>query len=312
MAFAHGQMKESELERIMFDFVNGEIDVLVSTTIIETGLDISNVNTMIIHDSDQMGLSQLYQLRGRVGRSNRTAYAFLMYKRDKVLKEVAEKRLEAIREFTELGSGFKIAMRDLEIRGAGSLLGKSQHGHMQAVGYDLYCKMLNEAVKTKKGISVIEDFNTLVDLDVDAYIPPEYIVNEVQKLDIYKRIAGIENERECDDMREELLDRFGRIPKSVGNLLRIALIRSHAHRLYMPEVKGKNERISFTLRPEAPIRVENIPLLISDYGGRLRFDPKGDPTFYLHYRKCGVIEKDEETLLMLTGEALAKMEEMLI
>ncbi len=312
VAFAHGQMKEAELERIMFDFVNGDIDVLVSTTIIETGLDISNVNTMIIHDSDQMGLSQLYQLRGRVGRSNRTAYAFLMYKRDKVLKEVAEKRLEAIREFTELGSGFKIAMRDLEIRGAGSLLGKSQHGHMQAVGYDLYCKMLNEAVKTKKGISVIEDFNTLVDLDVDAYIPPEYIVNEVQKLDIYKRIAGIENERECDDMREELLDRFGQIPKSVGNLLRIALIRSHAHRLYMPEVKGKNERIRFTLRPDAPIRVENIPLLISDYGGRLRFDPKGDPTFCLHYRKCGVIEKDEETLLMLTGEALSRMEEVLL
>lgn len=312
VAFAHGQMKESELERIMYDFVNGEIDVLVATTIIETGLDISNVNTMIIHDSDQMGLSQLYQLRGRVGRSNRTAYAFLMYKRDKVLKEVAEKRLEAIREFTELGSGFKIAMRDLEIRGAGNLLGKSQHGHMQAVGYDLYCKMLNEAVKTKKGISATLDFNTLVDLDVDAYIPPEYIVNEVQKLDIYKRIAGIENERECDDMREELLDRFGQIPKSAENLLRISLIRAHAHRLYMPEVKGKNERVSFSLRPDAPIRVENIPLLIGDYGGRLRFDPKGDPTFYLHYRKCGVIEKDEETLLALTGEALKRMEELLL
>lgn len=312
VAFAHGQMKESELERIMYDFVNGEIDVLVATTIIETGLDISNVNTMIIHDSDQMGLSQLYQLRGRVGRSNRTAYAFLMYKRDKVLKEVAEKRLEAIREFTELGSGFKIAMRDLEIRGAGNLLGKSQHGHMQAVGYDLYCKMLNEAVKTKKGISATLDFNTLVDLDVDAYIPPEYIVNEVQKLDIYKRIAGIENERECDDMREELLDRFGQIPKSAENLLRISLIRAHAHRLYMPEVKGKNERVSFILRPDAPIRVENIPLLIGDYGGRLRFDPKGDPTFYLHYRKCGVIEKDEETLLARTGEALKRMEELLL
>ena len=198
---------------------------------------------------------------------------------------------------------------------------------MQAVGYDLYCKMLNEAVKTRKGISVIEDFNTLVDLDVDAYIPPEYIVNEVQKLDIYKRIAGIENkgesedmkeelldriERECDDMREELLDRFGQIPKSVENLLRIALIRSHAHRLYMPELKGKNERISFTLRPDAPIKVENIPLLVSDYQGKLRFDPKGGPAFYLHYRKCGVIEKDEETLIALTQEALAKMEEMLV
>ena len=312
VAYAHGQMKESELERIMYDFVSGEIDVLVATTIIETGLDISNVNTMIVHDSDQMGLSQLYQLRGRVGRSNRTAYAFLMYKRDKVLKEVAEKRLEAIREFTDLGSGFKIAMRDLEIRGAGSLLGKSQHGHMQAVGYDLYCKMLNEAVKTKKGISVMEDFNTLVDLDVDAYIPPAYIINEVQKLDIYKRIAGIDNEQECDDMREELLDRFGQIPKSAENLLRIALIRSHAHRLYMPEVKGKNERVQFVLRPDAPIKVENIPLLISDYQGKLRFDPKGGPAFYLHYRKCGVIEKDEETLLALTEEALAKMEELLL
>ena len=151
VAYAHGQMKETELENIMYRFINGEIDVLVSTTIIETGLDISNVNTMIIHDADNMGLSQLYQLRGRVGRSNRTAYAFLMYKRDKMLKEVAEKRLAAIKEYTELGSGFKIAMRDLEIRGAGSLLGERQHGHMEAVGYDLYCKMLNEAVKGSEG-----------------------------------------------------------------------------------------------------------------------------------------------------------------
>ena len=312
VAFAHGQMKETELERIMFDFINGEIDVLVSTTIIETGLDISNVNTMIIHDSDQMGLSQLYQLRGRVGRSNRTAYAFLMYKRNKMLKEVAEKRLEAIKEFTDLGSGFKIAMRDLEIRGAGTLLGRSQHGHMQAVGYDLYCKMLNEAVKTLKGIPTIEDFNTTVDLEADAYIPPSYIVNEVQKLDIYKRIAGIEDEKECDDMREELLDRFGEIPKSAENLLRIALIRSHAHRLYMPEVKGKQELLQLVLRQDAPIAVENIPLLLQEYGGRMTFDPKGTPTFRLRYRKCGVIEKDEEMLLALTEDVIGKMEEMLL
>ena len=175
VAFVHGQMKEHELERVMFDFINQEIDVLVSTTIIETGLDISNVNTMIIHDSDNLGLSQLYQLRGRVGRSNRTAYAFLMYKRDKMLKEVAEKRLAAIKEFTDLGSGFKIAMRDLEIRGAGNLLGMRQHGHMEAVGYEMYCKMLNEAVKNQKGIPTVLDFTTTVDLDVDAFIPPEYI-----------------------------------------------------------------------------------------------------------------------------------------
>ena len=312
VAFAHGQMKESELERIMYDFIDGGIDVLVSTTIIETGLDISNVNTMIIHDSDQMGLSQLYQLRGRVGRSNRTAYAFLMYKRDKMLKEIAEKRLEAIKEFTDLGSGFKIAMRDLEIRGAGNLLGARQHGHMQAVGYDLYCKMLNEAVKNLKGISTIEDFNTSIDLDADAYIPPSYIVNEVQKLDIYKRIAGIENEKECDDMREELLDRFGEIPKSAENLLRIAMIRSHAHRLYIPEVKGKNETIQFLMRTDAPIRVENIPRLLRAYEGRMFFDPKGTPEFRLRYKKCGVIEKDEEMLLSLTEAALRDMAELLL
>ncbi|MDE6937994.1 MAG: DEAD/DEAH box helicase, partial [Lachnospiraceae bacterium] len=178
VAFAHGQMKERELEKIMYDFISGEIDVLVSTTIIETGLDISNVNTMIIHDADRLGLSQLYQLRGRVGRSNRMAYAFLLYRRDKLLKEVAEKRLAAIREFTDLGSGIKIAMRDLEIRGAGNLLGAEQHGHMEAVGYDLYCKMLNEAVNLLKGEAGEEEYTTTIDLNVDAYIPDSYIKNE--------------------------------------------------------------------------------------------------------------------------------------
>ena len=171
MAFAHGQMSERELEKIMYQFINGEIDVLVATTIVETGLNIPNVNTMIIHDADKMGLSQLYQLRGRVGRSNRLAYAFLMYRRNTVLREIAEKRLAAIREFTDLGSGFKIAMRDLEIRGAGNLLGEQQSGHMEAVGYDLYCKMLNDAVKQLKGEEVEEDFETTVELDIDAYIP---------------------------------------------------------------------------------------------------------------------------------------------
>ena len=311
VAFAHGQMKERELERIMYDFIAGEIDILVSTTIIETGLDITNVNTMIIHDSDNMGLSQLYQLRGRVGRSNRTAYAFLMYKRDKMLKEVAEKRLEAIREFTDLGSGFKIAMRDLEIRGAGNILGARQHGHMQAVGYDLYCKMLNEAVKNIKGIATIEDFNTTIDLDVDAYIPPSYIMNEIQKLDIYKRIAGIENDRECDDMKEELLDRFGEIPKSVDNLLRIALIRVKAHRLFVPEVKGKNELLQFQFRKEAAIAVANIPLLVQKYDGKLVFDPK-EPAFRYRYRKCDLVEKNEEMLLSLTEQILCDMEELLL
>ena len=312
VAFAHGQMKESELERIMFEFIGGEIDVLVSTTIIETGLDISNVNTMIIHDSDNMGLAQLYQLRGRVGRSNRTAYAFLMYKRDKLLKEVAEKRLAAIREFTDLGSGFKIAMRDLEIRGAGNLLGVRQHGHMEAVGYDLYCKMLNEAVQTLKGVNVAEDFTTVIDLDVDAFIPGTYIVNEVQKLDIYKRIAGIENVRERDDMRDELLDRFGEIPKSVDNLLRIALIRVAAHKLYMTEIKGKNERITFTLKPDAGLNPVGIPTLLKKYDKALAFTAYGTPFFTYRYRKTGLVETDAELLLGKTEELLKEMQVLLM
>ncbi len=306
VAFAHGQMKEHELEKIMYEFIDGEIDVLVSTTIIETGLDIPNVNTMIIHDADNMGLSQLYQLRGRVGRSNRTAYAFLMYRRDKLLREVAEKRLAAIREFTDLGSGFKIAMRDLEIRGAGNLLGARQHGHMQAVGYDLYCKMLNEAVKNLKGIRTGEDFNTTVDLDVDAFIPPSYIVNEFQKLDIYKRIAGIENQTESDDMKEELLDRFGEIPKSVDNLLRIALIRVQAHKLYMSEIRGKNEEIRFIMTASAEIMTQNIPALLTKYP-KLSFNAKGVPEFLFRYKKCGMIERDAENLLNTTEELLTAM-----
>lgn len=312
VSFAHGQMKERELERIMYEFVDGEIDVLVSTTIIETGLDISNVNTIIIHDSDNMGLSQLYQLRGRVGRSNRTSYAFLMYKRDKLLKEVAEKRLQAIREFTDLGSGFKIAMRDLEIRGAGNLLGRKQHGHMEAVGYDLYCKMLNEAVKQLKGEEAEVDFQTTVDLDVDAYIPPSYIVNEVQKLDIYKRIAGIENLAESEDMKEELLDRFGEIPRSAENLLRIALIRHKAHGLYLSDVQGKNEMLSFHFLPNAPVRIENLPKMLALYKKKLAFYPKGNPHLKYRYKKCGFVEKDGEMLLALTEELLEKMQELLL
>ncbi len=313
ITYAHGQMKEHELERIMYDFMNGEIDVLVSTTIIETGLDISNVNTMIIHDSDQMGLSQLYQLRGRVGRSNRVAYAFFMYQKDKVLKEVAEKRLQAIREFTDLGSGFRIAMKDLEIRGAGNLLGKKQHGHMEAVGYDLYCKMLNEAVKNLKGIpTTLEDFGTLVDLDVDAFIPPTYIVNEVQKLDIYKRIASVENVTESDEMRGELLDRFGAVPKSVENLLRIALIRVQAHQIYVTEIKGKNERIQIYMKPDANIDPSKIPALLAAFPKKLNFVAKGNPYFVYRYKKLDLVEKDAEQLLALTEELLGKMKEILL
>lgn len=312
VAFAHGQMKEAELERIMYDFVSGQIDVLVSTTIIETGLDIPNVNTMIIHDSDNMGLSQLYQLRGRVGRSNRTSYAFLMYKRDKILREVAEKRLQAIKEFTELGSGFKIAMKDLEIRGAGNLLGKMQHGHMEAVGYDLYCKMLNDAVKTMKGEKMLTDWTTTIDLDVDAYIPESYIVNEFQKLDIYKRIAAIENNEECEDLRNELADRFGEIPRCVENLLRISLIRAKAHEVFVREVRGKKDGITFLMDKEANILVENIPLVLQNLGSDMRFMPKGTPAFFYKLRTTNIVEDDEQQMLKKAELVVAEMRARLL
>lgn len=284
VAFAHGQMREHELERIMYDFINGEIDVLVSTTIIETGLDISNVNTMIIHDADRLGLSQLYQLRGRVGRSNRMAYAFLLYRRDKMLKEIAEKRLAAIREFTDLGSGFKIAMRDLEIRGAGNLLGAEQHGHMEAVGYDLYCKMLNEAVKHLKGEMEEETYQTTIDLNVDAYIPDTYIPNEYQKLDIYKRIAAIESEEEMEDMTEELIDRFGDIPKKVEKLLQVAALKAMAHENYVMSVEQKGDTYIFLMYEKAKVLPERIPALLKEFRDELSF--KADSLSFI-YRKKG-------------------------
>ena len=303
VAYAHGQMREHKLENIMLDFINGEIDVLVSTTIIETGLDISNANTMIIHDADQLGLAQMYQLRGRVGRSNRMAYAFLLYRRDKLLKEVAEKRLAAIREFTDLGSGFKIAMRDLEIRGAGNLLGAEQHGHMEAVGYDLYCKMLNEAVKNLKGEIEEEPYTTTVDLNVDAFIPVSYIPNEYQKLDIYKRIASIESQEEMDDMMEELIDRFGDVPKKVQQLLTIAMLKALAHSAYVVAVEQKGDAIKFTMFERAKVKVEKIPELLEKYKGDFQFKVDANP--YFTYQKKGKNRKDkDEDILELVKNVL--------
>ena len=296
VTFAHGQMREHELERIMADFINGEIDVLVSTTIIETGLDIPNANTMIIQDADRMGLSQLYQLRGRVGRSNRVSYAFLMYKRDKLLKEEAEKRLQAIREFTELGSGIKIAMRDLEIRGAGNVLGAEQHGHMEAVGYDLYCKMLNEAVRALKGQEKAEaSYETSVECDIDAYIPSSYIKNEYQKLDIYKRISAIETEEEYMDMQDELMDRFGDIPRSVENLLKIARLRAAAHRAFVTEVFVNRQEVRLTMFPRAELKTEGIPELIGRYKGDLKLVPGETPVFHYIDRR----NKNQDSLSMM-------------
>ena len=301
VAFAHGQMSERQLEEIMYDFVNGDIDVLVSTTIIETGLDIPNANTIIIHDAERMGLSQLYQLRGRVGRSNRMAYAFLMYSRNKKLTEVAEKRLGAIRDFTELGSGVKIAMRDLEIRGTGNLLGAQQSGHLEAVGYDLYCKMLNQAIEVLKGETPEEDFETKIDLMCDAFVPASYIKNETLKMDIYKRIAGIETDEEYEDMQDELIDRFGDIPSQVENLLQVVLLKAAAHKVYITEISGTKDKMKIMMWNQAKIDVERIPILVREYKGRLKF-VTGDTPYFVYSPK-----PDDDNVIGRAGKLVESM-----
>ena len=308
VAFAHGQMYERDLEDVMARFIDREIDVLVSTTIIETGLDISNVNTMIVQDADRMGLSQLYQLRGRIGRSSRTSYAFLMYRRDKVLREEAEKRLTAIRDFSELGSGFKIAMKDLEIRGAGNLLGAEQHGHMEAVGYDLYCKMLNQEIKKLKGGEAQEEeYETVVELDTDAYIPASYIPSEEQKLDIYRRISCVDSKEEASDLTDELIDRFGEPPKPVMTLLQVAELKTRAHSLYITKISEKGGELSFDLYEKAKVNAARIPQMMERFRPDLTFhaDPQ-NPSFTYRKRKKGV-----ETIAFIDAFLDAFEEELL-
>lgn len=269
VTYAHGQMSERELERIMGEFIEGEINVLVCTTIIETGMDISNANTIIIQDADRMGLSQLYQLRGRVGRSNRIAYAYLLYKRDKMLREAAEKRLQTIREFTEFGSGFKIAMRDLEIRGAGNLLGAEQHGHMEAVGYDMYCRLLEEEVQNLKGDAPqAEQFETTIDLNISAFIPDFYIKNQEQRMELYKRIAGIHTMEEYYDMQEELEDRYGDLPKAVQLLLEVVLVKAEAHAMGITSITQKHGNLLLEFRPEPNIDLTKLMQMIAAEKGK--------------------------------------------
>lgn len=241
VGYAHGKMTEQELSNVWQKVIEHEIDVLVCTTIIETGIDIANVNTLIIENADHLGLSQLHQIRGRVGRSERRAFAYFTYKRSKVLSEISQKRLAAIREFTEFGSGFKIAMRDLELRGAGNILGGEQHGHMADVGYDLYIKLLNSAINQEKGISVESpDVDCLVDVQVDAHVPENYISDTNQRLDIYRRISDVRTKTDAIDVIDELIDRFGELPESVSNLVDIALIRNTAASLGIHEVLQQN------------------------------------------------------------------------
>jgi len=296
VAYAHGQMSETELENIMQDFIDGELDVLVCTTIIETGLDISNVNTIIIQNADFMGLSQLYQLRGRVGRSSRLAYAYLMYRRDKVLKEEAEKRLQTIREFTEFGAGFKIAMRDLEIRGAGNLLGAQQHGHMDSVGYDMYCKLLAEAVGDLKGTPKDVIYETTIDISIDAYIPDRFIPDEQQKLEIYKKISMINSQQDYYDTQEEIEDRYGNLPAPVTNLLNVALTKAKARKLGVLSIAEKEMHVGrntiITFRPDASVDLEKLTATLAKDSNRLLFTMAPNPYITIRALKDDKPAKD--------------------
>lgn len=295
----HGQMTERQLETEMIDFMEKKYNVLVCTSIIETGIDIPNVNTMIVNDSDKMGLSQLYQLRGRVGRSNKVAYAYFLYQRDKVLTEVAEKRLKALKDFTELGSGFKIAMRDLEIRGAGNMMGSAQHGHMASIGYDLYCRMLEDTIKIIKGEIEREPVETVVDLKVDAFIPSNYIKDEIQKIEIYKKIAAIENEEDYEYVREELEDRFANIPGTVFNLMDIAYIKSKAKLLNIEEIKEKNEEIYFTFESRERTDKNIFKFLMENYKDDILIQFGSKPMFMYRGK-----EKKKEDILSTFKEML--------
>lgn len=283
IAVAHGQMPEAQLEKIMVDFLNRHYDVLVCTTIIETGMDIPNVNTIIVNNADYMGLAQLYQLRGRVGRSNRVAYAYLLYRTGKVLSEISEKRLRAIKEFTNLGSGFKLAMRDLEIRGAGNLLGPEQHGHIAAIGFSLYCKLLEEAVQELQGREQKKrPEDVIVETDWDAYIPESYLADTAQKIEVYKKINRITDDEDYQDLLDELIDRFGDPPTPVMNLLHIARLRVMATEKKLQELRLKNGRGQLILSPEIPDLGEKIISLGRKYDRRLRIKGSKHPQLHLN------------------------------
>lgn len=274
----HGQMSERHLENVMLEFVKKEYDILVCTTIIETGMDIPNVNTLIIDNADHLGLSQLYQLRGRIGRSNKISFAYLTYEKDKMLSEVADKRLKAIREFTEFGSGFKIAMRDLEIRGCGNILGAEQHGHMLAIGYDLYVKFLDRAVKELQGSGKIdEEIETTVDLNVDGYIPSTYIENEEQKIEIYKKIAATSNKEDIFDITEEIIDRFGTPPKQVDNLLKISYIKSLCKKLKIKSITQTGNYVIIEVNLINDFSSDFVGYIIDNFKDKIKFDMSKEP-----------------------------------
>ena len=291
--FAHGKMTGSEIESIMQDFIEHKIDVLVCTTILESGIDIPNANTIIVENADRLGLAQLYQIRGRVGRSDRQGYAYITYRRDKLLSEVADKRLKAIKEFTEFGSGFKIAMRDLEIRGAGSLLGEIQSGHMEQVGYDTYCRLLDEVVKEMQGVPVKEEKDTQIDINLSSYIPDSYIEDGAQKIEIYQDIALCRNNKEMEDVIDEIIDRYGTMPQEVENLIEIARIKILARKANVLKLVQKQDSIVLNLdKDNITIDEKIINNLIARYNSRIRFSPGVEP-----YITLKLNEKDEKKVI---------------
>ena len=296
VGFAHGKMSGRELEEIMESFINQEINVLVCTTILESGIDIPNANTIIVENADRLGLAQLYQIRGRVGRSDKQAYAYVTYKRDKLLSEVADKRLKAIKEFTEFGSGFKIAMRDLEIRGAGSMLGEMQHGHMEQVGYDTYCKLLDEVIKEMQGIEVVEEQDVQIDLAVSSYIPDNFIENSSQKIEIYQNIALCRTEEELQNVIDEVIDRYGRLPKELENLIDIARIKQLARKANILKIAQRENGIVFYFVKEK-IKPEMVNTLITKYPMLVKFSNAVEPYVTLRIKENeNIIEKAKEFL----------------
>ena len=304
VAFAHGKMTGKELEEIMESFIKKEINVLICTTILESGIDIPNANTIIVENADRLGLAQLYQIRGRVGRSDRQAYSYIMYRRDKLLSEVADKRLKAIKEFTEFGSGFKIAMRDLEIRGAGSMLGEMQHGHMEQVGYDTYCKLLDEVIKNMQGIEVRDEEDVQIDLSISSYIPDSFIENSSQKIEIYQNIALCRTEEDIQNVIDEVIDRYGKLPEELENLIEIARIKNLARKAGVTKIAQRPETIVFYFTRES-MPVDKVDKLLKQYGIAIRFSSGIEPyvTFKIGKKNDKeVISKVKEFLMLVQKE----------
>ena len=279
-------MTGEEIEDIMEDFVEGKINVLVCTTILESGIDIPNANTIIMENADRVGLAQLYQLRGRVGRSDKQGYAYITYRKDKMLSEVADKRLKAIKEFTEFGSGFKIAMRDLEIRGAGSLIGEIQHGHLEEVGYDTYCRILDEVLKEEQGLKVEEDISCQIDLNVTSFIPDSFISDQNQKIEIYQDIALCKNEEDISNVIDEIIDRFGNMPNEIENLLEISRIKQLAKEKYLTKIQSRGNSVVFTY-DSTKFDNNSLSDIIKKYGNRIKFSAGLKPMITLKLEKQG-------------------------